>query len=77
MEKKEAYKLAKLAGLLLYVPIILFTGPLLGYIIGDYLVNKFHFAEIVLYILMVIGFVSGVFETYRIIRYAFKVEKND
>lgn len=73
--KKEFYKLLKLAGILSYIPIILVSGPLAGYIAGDYLVKKFNLPYYIEFFSIALGFLSSIMETARIIKLAKKIEK--
>jgi len=74
MNKNEFYRATKIAGMLLFIPLILVSGPLSGYFIGDYLVKKVHLPAFVLFICIVIGFVAAFAEMIRIIKMALRVE---
>ena len=73
MGKKELYSRIRLAGLLSYVPLVLFTGPFLGFVAGDYLVKKFALPAYILLICIALGFLSSIIETIRIIKLARKI----
>lgn len=72
--KKEIYKLIKIGGLLSFVPAILFSGPLSGYFLGDYLVKKFSLSSVFLFIIIGIGFMASLAEAVRVIRFVFRIE---
>lgn len=72
MANKELFARIRLAGILSYVPLVLFTGPFLGYLIGDYLVKKFTLPAYTLFICIAIGFLSSIIEIFRIIKLARK-----
>ena len=74
MEKKELYARIRLAGLLSYIPLTLFTGPFLGYLAGDYLVKKIGLPAYVMLISIALGFLSSIIEIIRIIKLARKSE---
>ncbi len=74
MEKKEIYTLIKLAGILTYIPLIMATGPLVGFIAGDILVKKFHWAGYTVLVLVAFGFFGSIIEIIRIIRLCKKME---
>ncbi|MBI4706648.1 MAG: hypothetical protein HY761_01805 [Candidatus Omnitrophica bacterium] len=74
MKRIEFYKSVKIAGMLLYIPLILAAGPLSGYFIGDYLVKKIHFPLFVLLVFIIAGFAAALMETIRIIKLALRVE---
>lgn len=74
MKKKEVYTLIKLAGILTYIPLIMATGPLVGFIVGDVLVKKFHFAAYTVLVAVAFGFFSSIIEVIRIVRLCKKME---
>jgi hypothetical protein len=73
MAKKELYSMIRLAGLLSYVPLVLFTGPFLGYLAGNYLAKRFGLPAYVMLICIAMGFLSSIIEIIRIIRLARKL----
>ncbi len=73
--KQELYKWVKVGGLLSIIPIVLVTGPILGYLAGDFLVKRFNLHFFVIYIFAAIGFISSIRETIRIIRLALGTSK--
>ena len=76
MAKKEFYARIRLAGLLSYIPLVLFTGPFVGYLAGDYLAKKLKAPTYVLLICIALGFLSSIIEIIRIIKLARKSENN-
>lgn len=76
MAKKELYARIRLAGLLSYIPLVLFTGPFVGYLAGDYLAKKLKAPAYVLLICIALGFLSSIIEIIRIIKLARKSENN-
>jgi hypothetical protein len=74
MGKKELYARIRLAGLLSYIPLVLFTGPFLGYLAGDYLVKKTGLPVYVILISIALGFLSSIIEIIRIVKLAKKIE---
>ncbi len=76
MAKKEFYARIRLAGLLSYIPLVLFTGPFAGFLAGDYLVKKFKLPAYILLICIALGFLSSIIEIIRIIKLARKSENN-
>ena len=71
----EFYKSLKLAGFLAYIPIVLVSGPLAGYIAGDYLIKKLNLPFYIGLFSIALGFLSSIMETIRIIKLAKKIEK--
>jgi len=59
-DKEELYKRIKIAGLILYIPIMLLAGPMSGFFLGDYLQRKFHLPYFVLIILICLGLAVGI-----------------
>jgi len=72
MQKEELYKRLKVAGLISFIPLLLAVGPLAGYIVGDYLKNKFGL-EYLLFICIGLGFISSISEVIKIIRLVVKI----
>lgn len=72
---KEVYKRIKIAGLIVFIPFMLATGPVAGFFVGDYLHKKFSLGVYVIFLAITIGFLSGFYETIRIIKLVTKVEK--
>lgn len=71
------YKNVKIAGLLLFIPLILPSGPLAGYYCADFLVKRYSFPEYCYAIFVVIGLLAGFAETARIIKLAIKTAKTE
>ena len=74
MSKKEVYTLIKLAGILTYVPLVMATGPLVGFIVGDVLVKKLHWASHTVLVLVAFGFLGSIIEVIRIVRLCKKMD---
>ena len=74
-KKEEAYKRVKIAGLLIFIPLVLAISPLAGFLTAQYLREKFHLGNYIIFILVGLGFLAGVRETVRIIKLAIKIEK--
>jgi hypothetical protein len=74
-QNKQVFTSIKIGGMLLYIPVILATGPLTGYLAGDFLVKKFHWGQAVLLSCIGIGFITSVVEIVRIIRLVSRIEK--
>jgi len=72
MNKANAYKWIKVAGLLSLIPIILASGPLAGYIAGYYLIKLFNFPHYTLIVCAIIGFIAAARETLAIIKAALR-----
>jgi ATP synthase protein I len=66
----EKYALFRQVGLLTAVPIILAVAPLLGYFIGAYLDRKLGTSPVFMIVLIVLGFVAGARQVYRLVQLA-------
>jgi len=74
-KKAEFYKLAKVWGLISFIPVILAAGPLAGYFLGDYLEKKIGFAPYLSLLCMALGFVTSVREIIKILKFIDKTDK--
>jgi F0F1-type ATP synthase assembly protein I len=74
-EKTEFYRLARIWGLVSFIPVVMAAGPIAGYFLGDYLEKKFGFAPYISMSLVAIGFISGAREVVRILRFINKSDK--
>lgn len=72
MDKNELYNRIRLAGILSYVPLVLFTGPFFGFLGADYLIKKFNLPGYLIFIGIALGFLSSIIEVVRIIKLARK-----
>ena len=72
---KAFYKQAKIVGFLSYIPIVLFVGPLMGYVAADYLMTRFNWVSYLPIIGAAVGFVASADESIRIIRIVLKIDK--
>lgn len=70
--KQEAYKRIKILGVVLFIPFAVGIGPLAGFFMGLYLAKKFSLGVYIIFICITLGFLSGVFETIKIIKFLFR-----
>jgi hypothetical protein len=75
-QKKEIYRLIRIAGILSYIPLILVTGPFVGYMIGEYLEKKMGFSSYLPLVLAALGFISSVIEMVRILKQVLGVKRS-
>lgn len=75
MKSEELYKWVRTAGLLGIIPIVLATGPLAGYFLGDLLVAKYAFPGYTIIICVALGFLASAQETIKIIKIALKTKE--
>lgn len=74
-KKAEFYKLAKVWGLVSFIPVILAAGPLAGYSLGDYLEKKIGFSPYLSLLCMALGFVTSVREIIKILKLIDKTDR--
>ncbi len=74
-EKKDFYRLIQISGAVVFIPVVLFVGPLSGYFVGDFLATKFALGQPALFTCIGLGFVSSGIEVYRLIRFVIKLDK--
>ena len=55
------------------MPVVLFSGPLAGYVLGDYFAKKIGISYF-LFIMIGIGILASAVEAVRIIRFVLKIE---
>lgn len=73
--EQEIYKRIKITGMVLFIPFAVAIGPLAGFFAGLYLTKKFSLGAYVVFICVTLGFLSGTFETIRIIKFIFRESK--
>lgn len=77
MDKKEAYKRIKIAGMLSFIPFVLAAGVLAGYMAAEYLERKFHTGFFTVPLGVGLGIAVSVLEVVRIIKLTLKISPND
>jgi len=73
--EKDVYKIIKIAGAVMFIPLVLLGGALAGYIAGEYLSKKVSCGYCILVISTITGCAVGIAETFRIIRFIMRVDK--
>lgn len=76
-DKPGIYKRIKVAGALMFIPLVLGAGPLGGYILGKYLQDTFSLPRFILPTLVMLGTIGAISETVRVIRFLIKTEEKD
>jgi len=71
--KKDFYRWVKLGGFASFIPLVLVTGPLTGFFLGDYIEKKFYPGSRWPLMLALIGLCAAIVEVIRIIRAMIKV----
>ena len=73
--RADIYKWIKIGGLLSFLPFVLVSGPLVAYLLGNYLEKRFGLPSYISLVFITIGFIVSVMETVKIIRFALRTEK--
>ncbi|MDD5634409.1 MAG: hypothetical protein PHW46_03935 [Candidatus Omnitrophica bacterium] len=73
-KKQEIYNWITAAGAISFIPIILVSGAIVGYLVGGYLEKKFALPAFVLPLSVGIGTVASMFEVARIINFISKLD---
>ncbi|MBF0478836.1 MAG: hypothetical protein HQL26_05080 [Candidatus Omnitrophica bacterium] len=73
--KNDIYQTIKIAGVMTFVAFVVAAGPLTGFVVGDFLIKKFHWKWPVLLICIVAGFFASLAEIIRLVRLAQKFDK--
>ena len=74
-DKQGVYTRIKILGVALFIPISLALGPVAGYFLGNFLVKRFSLPISVLFLCIILGFISSVFETTNIIKFLLRESK--
>ncbi|MCE2982120.1 MAG: AtpZ/AtpI family protein [Parachlamydia sp.] len=67
-EDEESKQRWKQVGVYLTIPFILSVSPILGWLIGNWLDKRLHTAPFLMYGGVLLGFIAGFREIYRIIK---------
>jgi ATP synthase protein I len=59
---------AKQIGAFITIPFVLAVPPVIGWLIGSWLDKTFHSHSIFMYSLVILGFIAGFREVYRIVK---------
>ncbi len=73
--RQDLYYRIKIVGVALFIPVSLALGPVAGYFLGDFLVKRFSLPISVLFLCIILGFISSFIETVNIIKFLFKESK--
>ncbi len=73
-KKEEMYRLIKTAGMLLYIPLIMVTGPFGGWVLGDIAEKYFHFSHGIM-VMVMLSSLASIFEVARVIKMMAKVDR--
>lgn len=60
--------------MLSFIPFVLLSGPLGGYLLGDYLSRSLHLRQAV-QVCVISGLLAGIYEAVRILRLVIRISK--
>lgn len=66
--KEDIYKYIKIGGLASFIPFVLITGPVIGYIAGSYLKDSFRLGDAAVVAATSAGLVFSIVETLKILK---------
>jgi len=66
--KEDIYRYIKIGGLASFIPFVLVSGPIVGYIAGSYLKKAFGLGDIAVAVATLIGLIFSITETVKIIK---------
>lgn len=66
------YRFVRQVGLLTTIPVMLLSGPLIGFLIGDYIDKRFGTTPWFMIVCLTLGIVASIRQTINIIRKAGK-----
>ncbi|MCX5713011.1 MAG: hypothetical protein NTY47_08175, partial [Candidatus Omnitrophica bacterium] len=72
--KQDIFRFIKIAGMVSFIPFVLVSGPLAGYLAGDFLAKAFG-APYLRLMCIGLGAVAVIFETFKIVRLVLKLDK--
>ena len=77
MEKKhkDGYSSIREAGLLSTIPFLLAGGPVIGFFVGSFLDKRLGASPYLTIVFVVLGFVAGIREVYKVISLAMREER--
>lgn len=74
---KKIYIIIRAAGIISFIPFILLSGPIGGYLIGNYLKSRLGLGDWVLFTFICIGFIASFYETIRAVRLLIKSSRGN
>ena len=72
---KRVYQQIMVVAIVAFVPVVLASGVVAGYIAGVFLRDQFHLPWFVFIVCVVLGVISSFYEVIRLIKLAIKSEK--
>lgn len=66
--RQESYDRIAIAGMVMFIPVMMAVGPLSGYMVGGFIQERFHAPWPVMAISIGLGFVAGIMEVIKIVR---------
>ena len=66
-DEENKFRVLRQLGLLTTIPVVLLSGPVIGYLVGDYLDKWFGTSPWLMVFFLVIGFIASIRQTLMII----------
>lgn len=64
---ENKYRFVRQLGLLTTIPVVLLSGPVIGFLLGDYLDKRFSTSPWLMVFFVIIGFIASIRQTILII----------
>ncbi|MDI6808032.1 MAG: AtpZ/AtpI family protein [Candidatus Eisenbacteria bacterium] len=74
-KRKDGYSSLREAGLLSTIPFLLAGGPVIGFFVGSFLDKRLGTSPYLSIVFVVLGFVAGIREVYKVISLAMREER--
>jgi F0F1-type ATP synthase assembly protein I len=75
-DRDEFYKLIRQLGMLTFIPMVLLSGPLAGFLLGKWLDFQFKAGQWLIILFVVLGFLAAARESFRIIQRVSREDKD-
>lgn len=75
--KEDLRRLIWMSGLALTLPAVLLGGPFAGYLISQWLIERWHLTSHLTLVLMLAGLAASITQTIRILRKLYLANKKD
>lgn len=75
--KQDMYNWIKITGFAAFIPFVLISGPIGGYLIGLFLIDKMHLPRYTMYISLGVCSIASFIQTVKVIKAMIKLDKKD
>ncbi len=74
-KKQDMYNWIKITGFAAFIPFVLISGPIGGYLIGLFLIEKLHLPRYTMLISLGVCSIASFIQTFKIIKTMLKIDK--